>query len=117
MYASEWHASWSHWSGAHSRSTHAGHTGHTSSGVLCLHGHHHELHLLLLHVFTNFWILVDFVLEECCLEIVFIDSMVDLDPVVSDCTDKYWHEHGVSGHLIGVLSLKQIERVVVRCLY
>ena len=111
---SEWHASGSH--ATHCRPTHARAT-HASHATLSLHGHHHELHLLLLHVFAHLGVLIDFVREESGLEIVLIDRVVHLDPVVGDSTDQHWHKHWVSSYLAGVLALEEIEGVVIGCLY
>ena len=89
--------------------THALHTAHV--GV----GKHKELHLFLLHVLGNLWVLVDLVVEECCLELILGETVLHLNPVVSDAADQHWHHHWVSSHLANILRLEHVKGKVVRC--
>src|SRR5712671_6910496 len=90
-----WHTATLSWGASHPGATHT--------------THHHgveaarelkQLHLFLLHVLSNFGVLVNFVLEECCLELFLIQIVILEYPIVSDCADQHWHDHGVISHLL-----------------
>lgn len=104
---------------------HTAHTAHAASHHahllhhhwVLLSCHHHKFHLLLLHVFRNLWVLIDFVMEQSCLEFIFSEAVIYLNPVMSDCADQHWHHHWVLAHLVQIRLFKFIKSKVVRCLY
>ena len=65
---------------------------------------------------TDFRVLIDLVLEEGCLEVVFLDAVIDLHPVMSNCADKHWHKHRVARDLAGVLAFEEVKGVVIAAL-
>jgi hypothetical protein len=117
---SERHATWATTVSTHRiKATHASHHGiitTTHSSHAAHHvwlGKHEELHLLLLHMLRNLWVLVNLVVEESCLEFVLGETVVNSYPVVGDAADQNWHHHWILSHLREILRLEHIKSKII----
>jgi hypothetical protein len=95
------------WTSSHSRwwTTHSWHTS-TETHWVVLTCKHHELELFLLHMLSDRWIFVNLVFEKSCLELIFSPIMILEYPIVSQSTDKNWHNHRILLHNVKIFLFK-----------
>ena len=58
-------------------------------------------------------VLIDPVGKQSRLELIFLESVLNENPVVSDRADEHWHHHWVLAHLVDVVIFEQIEGEIV----
>jgi hypothetical protein len=66
-------------------------------------------------VFAYCRVLVDLVSEQCALELILNELVLDKYPVVSNCADKDGHHHRILAHLVEVVVLEQLKSKIVGC--